>query len=267
MSDSTHSESARAGGISTVPRAVIHKKILDAAATNPDASMAELGDLVSGASVELVEQVLDDYGDPGTDAGSSDQGDGASAPADDASEQSQDEPRTDQTTAMHDQDRRADVASIVRPSDLTEKQRETLRAIAERPEATQAELADELGVSGATINTRVNSIPGFDWASRQEFADAMIDNDRTNSNEERDDGGNEVVEEQPADESRRDRGDRVADLERRLERLETTLESEDGECNDLLGDADLVHKLVHACMVSERISEDEELRILEAVLR
>jgi surfactin synthase thioesterase subunit len=32
-------------------------------------------------------------------------------------------------------------------------------------------------------------------------------------------------------------------------------------------DADLVHKLVHACMVSERISEDEELRILEAVLR
>ncbi|MDY6819121.1 MAG: hypothetical protein SVG88_10710 [Halobacteriales archaeon] len=46
------------------PKAVIHKKILDVAESNPDASIEGIADEISGASPALVERVLDDYGDP-----------------------------------------------------------------------------------------------------------------------------------------------------------------------------------------------------------
>lgn len=51
-----------------VPRAVIHKQILDVAASKPDASMNAIADEVSGATTELVEKVFDEYGDPGESA-------------------------------------------------------------------------------------------------------------------------------------------------------------------------------------------------------
>ncbi|MFB6191979.1 MAG: hypothetical protein ABEI11_01515 [Haloarculaceae archaeon] len=46
------------------PRAVIHKRILDVAADQPDASMAAIADEITGATTDLVERVLDEYGDP-----------------------------------------------------------------------------------------------------------------------------------------------------------------------------------------------------------
>lgn len=52
-------------GNTRVPRAVIHKQILDAAASKPDASMRAIADEVSGATTELVEKVFNEYGDPG----------------------------------------------------------------------------------------------------------------------------------------------------------------------------------------------------------
>lgn len=54
------------GGIrqQSTPRAMIHKRIIDAAAAAPDASLAQIADDVPGASVDLVERVLDEYGDP-----------------------------------------------------------------------------------------------------------------------------------------------------------------------------------------------------------
>lgn len=48
---------------------------------------------------------------------------------------------------------------------------------------------------------------------------------------------------------------RIADVEARIANEESVLE-----------DPDLVHKIVHACMESERISESEELRILKELL-
>ncbi|MFB6233651.1 MAG: winged helix-turn-helix domain-containing protein, partial [Haloarculaceae archaeon] len=46
------------------PRAVIHRRILDVAESRPDASLEAIGDEVAGATTDLVEQVLDEYGDP-----------------------------------------------------------------------------------------------------------------------------------------------------------------------------------------------------------
>ena len=58
------------------PRAMIHKKILDVAGDNPDASLERIADEVSGASVTFVEQVLDEYGDPADQAVAASQTDG-----------------------------------------------------------------------------------------------------------------------------------------------------------------------------------------------
>ena len=56
-----------------VPRAVVHKKILDSAEANPNGSITELAETVIGASPDLVERVLDEYGDPATEQERSDE--------------------------------------------------------------------------------------------------------------------------------------------------------------------------------------------------
>lgn len=56
------------GGLPRQPRAMIHKKILEAAEESPNASIEGLADEISGASAGLVERVLDEYGDPAGEA-------------------------------------------------------------------------------------------------------------------------------------------------------------------------------------------------------
>lgn len=48
----------------TLPKSMRHKRILDVAADNPDASVAELAEKVPSATTVLVENVLEEYGDP-----------------------------------------------------------------------------------------------------------------------------------------------------------------------------------------------------------
>ncbi|MFC7135300.1 MULTISPECIES: MarR family transcriptional regulator [Salinibaculum] len=52
------------GEDSSIPRALIHKKILDTAKEHPTASIRELATKVDGASKHLVERVIEQYGDP-----------------------------------------------------------------------------------------------------------------------------------------------------------------------------------------------------------
>jgi DNA-binding MarR family transcriptional regulator len=52
---------------------------------------------------------------------------------------------------------------------------ETIQAIHRNPEATQREIADELGVARSTVCRRVNGIEGFEWSERAEFATALLD--------------------------------------------------------------------------------------------
>jgi hypothetical protein len=56
------------------------------------------------------------------------------------------------------------------------------------------------------------------------------------------------------------------DIEGRLDRLESRLDAiESAGSGDDVG-VELAHKIAHACLHSEAISEDEELRILEWLL-
>ena len=254
-----------------VPRATIHKQILTAAAADPDATMDELASQVSGATLAIVERVLDEYGDPVSDA---------------------EEPPEDQS--MEDRE----LPSI---DELTEKQLETLRAVGRWPDASQRELASELGVTCATVNKRVNSIASFEWDRREEIVGELLDAEdaRENGHEavidvaRADDQGvsvessaavgaptlavaeasNGAIETTPGDENSststraagqvgsRDEGDRAAGIiaasvpERGADR---------GPAGSLFEDPDLTSRILHACMTYDGIAPDEEVRILRA---
>ncbi|ADD03687.1 HTH domain protein [Natrialba magadii ATCC 43099] len=253
MSNSTSSPTATRthSTHNRMPRAILHKKVLDVAVSRPDASLEELADEVSGATVSIVEQVLEEYGDPGETAAESaaSSGDGESEERDSAesalqgeeadgaggdergvaeqdvtvgvsndedadpgteTEASADE-NEDQRTAetIPDQDCDDDTGETpvstdgaptasdtatnstmttdnstdstpdvpTDPTALTPRQRETLQEIAARPDATQAALAETLGVTSATISQRVNSIDGFEWSRRREFVANLFDDE------------------------------------------------------------------------------------------
>jgi DNA-binding CsgD family transcriptional regulator len=242
---SSEPDSGPNGARATIPRAVIHQKILDAFESNPGATIETIATDVSGASPSLVGRVLDEYGDP---AAADDEETDATAAE---SEVAEEEPATGAT-----EEEEPDSAAAERPelADLTEKQREVVRTIDENPGASQRDIASLLGVSGATINVRVNSIPGFDWEGREEFVTTMLENET------------EEPETRSGDEARRAAlSDRVDSLERRLDRLESDAEVR-SDRSSTLTDPDLTHKVVHACMSADHITTEEELRIIDDLL-
>lgn len=233
----------------TAPRAVIHQRILDSAAAQPNASMEELASEVAGASTELVERVLEEYGDPGHQE----------TPAAPTPEE---EPMIEHATPP----------SAV---ELTDKERRTLRAIAEHPSATQSEIAERLDVTRATVNKRVNAIDGFEWKHRREFVADVFGDDAlgTPAGDEptADDPDPEAVT--PSAEAASDGGQwlssdverAIEQLQERVAQLEQLAESHDG-AGPSIEDTELVAKLVRAVMADEAISNEEELRIINAVL-
>jgi transcriptional regulator with XRE-family HTH domain len=234
---------AQSEGGGQPPRAVIHKRILDAAKEQPDASLTELAGDIAGASVELVEQVLEEYGDP----------------VDGAEETAEPEQgiETEQSNEVEEEasSTTTEPAAIDEPEpktssweDLTEKQRETLRAVRNRLSATQEEIGKVLGVSGATISNRLSDIEGFDWEERQDFVSEM-GTPRVVS----DGHGQAVVE--PAEELE----ERLSELEERLDSLPSFAGSESLS-------PDLAHKIVHAIMASEEFTKDEELEVIKALM-
>ena len=314
MSDSRTTSGPANGSRGTLPRALIHKKILDVAESRPDASLKEIADDVSGATISIVEHVLEEYGDPGdpTDEPEVDAEPGAESAL---AEEDSTDPSTDELESAATGDERQSSSSAdvsLEPEDVTEKQLETFREIHRHPDATQAELAETLGVSSATINQRVNAIDEFDWSNRREFVRSLFDSepdghaddglssgaDQSDStpdaNTVRDDppatnpGANEDelgdagsrndimtrsnrTESSPSeprsitDESLDSFTDQLAQLDRRLERLETHLSAEPS-CSDLRSDPELAHKIAHACLTADHISEEEELRIMKAMM-
>lgn len=310
------------------PRAMIHRRILDVAAANPEASLASLADEVSGASVSLVERVLDEYGDPSRESASDDvtdqsmeqtnvSDDETETTADSASSSTDDtESETPpETESHHSADTEADSASsaatatetVPDEGTLSEKQRRTLRAVYERPDASQGDLADELDVTRATVSRRLNAIPGFEWPDRQAFADSVFEGEASLTTAAESDGGDSEASEpnetqesdsstQPGEDSRErpdaengsrptadeqpasvDGGDRVLSalgdvrasltaLDERVTTLEARESSAPTETNDSLS-PELAHRVVHACMESDRITEDEELEVLRTCMQ
>lgn len=257
------------------PRALIHKKILEAARSDPDASTTQIAAEVSGASVELVEQVLEEYGDPadddaGENAATDDAAvddaptDGEAPSCDDTAEISdaklddEDEAANDEPSQTRAGDRAetgseetTDEQPVRNPATLDEKQRETLRAIYEQPTATQAEIAESLGVSRATIPKRLNDVDGFDWPSRREFVDRLF-----GSAEPIGDGRGPTTSSV---------ADSLDELAAQIESLEARLDR-DASRQEVRIEPELLHKLVHASMDADYITQEEELRVLRQLL-
>ncbi|WP_217255549.1 MarR family winged helix-turn-helix transcriptional regulator [Natronococcus occultus] len=175
-------------------------------------------------------------------------------------------------------------------ADLTEKQLETLREIRDQPTATQADLADELGVTSATINQRLNSIDGFDWVERRAFTEALFNQreaisgslgeEKTNivnsavesvadttttmpeSNDSNSDG--EKVNTDLDNQYCEELTDQVHELTEHVQAVERQLETQSTASDSILTDPELAHKVLHACFTSDQISKEEELRILES---
>lgn len=138
-----------------------------------------------------------------------------------------------------------------RELDLTEKQIETLRAIFERPTATQAEIAELFDVTKSTICQRVNSIDGFTWQLRKSFVDALFLRD-DGPDSSKDEGDSTVAEDEgPA--SRRN-GAEDGDVRRERSRGVTR------------NGGRLEHKIVLACLRSDCITEEEELKIISKMM-
>lgn len=226
----------------TVPAAVVHKQILEAAERRPTASIETLAADVSGATAELVQRVLDRYGDPideSHDAGGGSDGD-------------QSEPSTDVTQRPSGEDPAERPAPERIRRQLTENQRRALRAIYRNPHATQRELATVFDVSSATINRWVNGIDGFDWSDRYAFAAAILDPDDRSI----DDGAAAPGEESPG----RDRERRL-----RTDPEPTARDEATPAAVALLADLDRAHAILRACMKSGEVDEADERALLRAI--
>lgn len=342
---------------------MIHKRIIDAAAAKPDAALAEVADDVPGASTDLVERVLDEYGDPAdTNAhqssaaaprdGDQDSGAGDPAATGDAPMRDQspanssstgDEPNhgTEQTeVGIRDEDTpeegtgetirspatgepaghpsadtapketesatqtgAAEATDTGGPSEttpvepepqfdvdaLSEKRRETLRAINAYPEASQRALAEKLGVTAATISQRVNAIDGFEWTDRAELVEGLFEESRAEFDaafELESAEAEDTTDEAPSTEDTRqtpapdpvqsttgetavdgghaEHAPAVVSLEQRVQRLEAELE--DRTNSRSIDDPELLTKVIHACMDAEEISTDEEHQLIEHLI-
>lgn len=213
-----------------VPKSMRHKRILDVAEANPDAPLQELAAEIPSATPDLVERVLDEHGDP------------ANTPA-------EEEPAASDSTT-------ADESNYPDPETLTEQQYDALQAISEDPTATQRELAEKVGVAASTLCKRVKAIDGFEWAKRREFVTAVLGGDAP-------DGGEASLQDDspPSDVA-------VDKLAERISALEDTVEDRTMAHQPSLIDEneDLLSKVVHACLKSDQVTDDEELRILKALI-
>ncbi|WP_436926444.1 winged helix-turn-helix transcriptional regulator [Halosimplex amylolyticum] len=370
---------------------MIHRRILDVAASDPDASLAAIADEVSGASADLVERVLDEYGDPGREANPDGQdtepadghadGDGPTAENTESAADDTEPVADDAESTANDTEPAADDSDVTpgdpdptpdhgtpTASSLPEKQRRTLRALYERPDASQGDLAEELDVTRATVCRRLNAIPGFEWTERNEFTESVFGDDapadpepsadpnddtetdgpspaaETASNGQADDvaaaahgravegdggrpgsglgppedaagapetdresasddgedpteagvdrDGTRAEPERADEDGRRSGSDgrpladvrsTVAALDERIEELETRVDRGSAETAGEGREADgtetgagesvgslrpeLAHKVVHACMESDRVTEDEELDVLRTFMQ
>jgi DNA-binding CsgD family transcriptional regulator len=294
------------------PRAVVHRNILDVAEAEPEASIKAIAQRVSGATVPLVERVLENYGDPAdatandddateaeTDDAEASWGDDTNAPtnpdvaaesdatsveesvdtdtttpnANDApvevpkdgenviegthSESDADvQPAADgtqvETIEPDDSPPRTPAATVDR-ADLSEAQRETLQIIADRPEASQRDIAAVLGLSQSTVNNRLNSIEGFEWSERTEFAAALV---------EADGGVDSATTTYQESSSTEDHAAVLA----RLDGLERQLDSLAERGPEPLDDPDLVRSVLQACFESDAVSTDQERQVVASLM-
>lgn len=230
----------------TVPNSIRHKRILDIAADRPEASIKDIADEVPSATTDLVEHVLEEYGDPAA----------SEVETENSNTDGDFENNPPPANESESKESKGDSTELPDVSELTEKQRETLRAILATPEATQEELGEMLGVTNVTISNWVNSIDGFEWENRVHIAERLLSALESNKSD------HEMTTNETTAE------DALSDIGKRLEAVEEMVADLHGhtDTSDFEIDAELGHKVIHACIKSERISEEEELRLLKSFL-
>jgi len=282
------------------PRAIIHKKILDVAESNPEESVEGLAAQTTGASPALVERVLDQYGDPAAEATATDDSDEWDDIADqsavvaestaetmDSTDEGESSPEvideTDESEASVEtaDTEGAEQSAETTEEDLSDRQLQTLRTVYEHPDTSQQDIGELLGISGPAVSQRLTDIEGFSWTNRDEFTKRLFDDTAEDSatvdtvseqseesvSEQTD--GSETSETAPEDETTPQPEETMttqnteidASLDERVASLEAQFED-----RTVFDDPELVHKVVHACMNSDAISEEEELQILQQLL-
>jgi hypothetical protein len=289
-------------GSRTKPRAIIHKKILDKADEHPDASMETLAAKVPTATTNLVERVLDKYGDPSNkkDDSETDSNDPVFSEEESAwthggtsrelmTQESSNElancnnatqsdsvagtSEEGQNKSDSEEPSQPDGKTYPSVDELSPKQRKVIEAIHKHPSLSQRELAEHVGVSGATICNRANSIEGFVWEDRGRFAEAVLEPsaepDKDDSALEKSEsytvpGGSDESEMAPDSEYKSELvqlTDRVALIEEQLEDM-----SNSDRVPVDINSPEFMHKIIHACIESDRVSEEEEIVLLEALI-
>lgn len=231
--------------------------------------------MVPSATADLVEHVFEEHGDPAADEAEQPDSDDTEARSEGDSQES--DPPNAETTGSSGNPAEEDASEEESASDpaddermdvpledLTDRQRELLEEVATRPEATQAEIADHFDVTRATVSRWASDIEGFEWRDRADVVAQAFD---TPSTAVSTDGG-PTAETAPVgteaetptipDGADGDLAARLDALESRLGELESA-----GSEDDAAVDVELAHKVAHACLQSDAISDDEELRILE----
>ncbi|WP_277555495.1 winged helix-turn-helix domain-containing protein [Halobaculum limi] len=200
--------------------------------------------------------------------------------------QSEQSDSTESRTVDADNDSSNDNERVA-PSSLSEfsqQQRRTLTAIRKRPQATQAAIADELGVSRATVSLRAKAIPGLEWSAREQFILDLFDqadppsegSQTTVTSTQTSPAAEPTSQDQTAGEQRQkmpsDQG--VAEITRRLDTLSTQL-SKKGRPDErehttptasLRHHPELLHKVLRCCMDADDFSEEEEQQLVACLV-
>lgn len=293
------------GPKNTVPRAVIHKQILEVAESQPEAPVEVIAEEVTGANLQLVKKVFDEYGDPGQ--AENDQSETTGTAECSTEPDHDDQPHEympDKQDIPEDNDRAetkmGSNETFPDPEALTDTQLETLKAIHNSPNATQKELSSQFNVTAASICQRVSSIKGFDWSERQKFTEELFDSPAGTSEvsqfqsktglQSADAGKQTEPEPDKMTEEKHQKdvsgidekdeansgGDKIGvcectgkikTLAAQIDQLDQRLAEHSQTAAGEQLDPDLVHKVVHACVKSDQISEDEELEILRTLMR
>lgn len=268
---------------SGTPKAVVHKRILEVADSQPNASLTEIAEEVSGATPDLVDRVLSEYGDPGDGHGTETESTDLDTTVQDVEQNAQvdghiPEGENDEVTRTPDrgdatsveggaQSRSSEEPSSLSEIDLSQAQIDTVRAVRENPSASQGDIADMLDVSRATVSRRLNDIPGFEWTERKTFVSNLFDSTDLSPETTAGDLSSDGATTGPSDPVAE-----PIDVTESLDRIEARLDAVAGQLSDGTGEPDsllgpeLTHKVVHAAMESEHISDEEELELLRALL-
>lgn len=185
-------------------------------------------------------------------------------------------------------EQRADTGGTTDDGSLSADDHALLCAVHEHPEATQRELSDHLGVSAATVNRRVDAVEGLQWRNRRSFVEQYFDTNpdvQTTTDPSTMTNGAEPsteADERAQSQDGTDGEPALGPLKSRIDKLEEQLEAvaetdrtdppataaqaAEGDAPALYDDPELAHRVVHACMQYEEISDDEERRILREMM-